>query len=106
MKKKIISLVLTVIMCMLPLTNVLGISVSDVDIPDGPKEAIENVLGVLQNAGLILGTFILVFFGFKYLTSGAGEKAKTKDMMIPFLVGAGIVMLAPSLAKWFWDLKN
>ena len=106
MSKKMFSLMLTIILSVLPLSTVLGIDVGGVSIPEGPNKAIENVLGVLQNSGIILGTFILIFFGFKDLTSSAGEKAKTKDMMIPFFIGAAIVMLAPSLAKWFWDLKN
>ena len=71
-----------------------------------PFDRINSVAGTfmsyLQVAGLIVGIFMLVFAGFKFLTSGAGKKAEAKEQIVPLIIGAAIIILAPSIFKLIW----
>lgn len=68
------------------------------------------VLGAIQWIGFIVGIAMCIWIGIKYLTSGAGKKAEVKSTMIPWLVGAACIALAPTLAsavfKMFAPQKN
>ena len=67
-------------------------------------EGIGKVLGAAQWIGLIVGIGMIIYIGVKYLTAGAGKKAEAKETAIPLLIGAGLVMLAPTIAQWVFHL--
>jgi len=67
------------------------------------SSAIETVLGVAQWIGYIVGIAMVIWCGVKYLTAGAGTKAQVKSTMIPILVGAFLVALAPTIAHWLFN---
>ena len=71
-------------------------------LPSDVIKIVGNVLGAVQAVGIIAAVGMLLYAGFKFLTAGAGEKAKAKDMLVPFAVGAGLVALAPAIANWVW----
>lgn len=111
MKKRIVSLFLALVMCVMPIsvcfaTEGAGSKIDwnggDVGLPDGADTMAVNVFGAIKAVAMIVAVFLVVFFGIKYLTAGAGDKAKTKEMMVPFLIGAGLIMLAPNIVEWVW----
>ena len=109
MKKKVILILTVLVVALFALGTVFAWELTPnntVTMPGDSQPFIEKILGALQNAGMIVGTFILVFFGFKYLTAGATEKAKTKEMMAPFLIGAAVIILAPAIANWIWEFAK
>lgn len=63
-----------------------------------------KVLEILQVAGIIIGTIILVVLGLKYMMGSLEEKAEYKKTMIPYLVGAVIIFAGPMLAKGIFTL--
>ena len=67
------------------------------------KDAVETILGVAQWIGFIVGIAMIIWVGVKYLTAGAGTKAEVKSTMIPILVGAFLVALAPTVAHWLFN---
>ena len=67
------------------------------------KDAVETILGVAQWIGFIVGIAMIIWVGVKYLTAGAGTKAQVKSTMIPILVGAFLVALAPTIAHWLFN---
>ncbi len=73
-------------------------------IPPEVTTGIGKVLGAAQWIGVIVGTGMIIYIGVKYLTAGAGKKAEAKETAIPLLIGAGLVMLAPTVAKWVFEL--
>ena len=75
-------------------------------LPSGVGTMAANVFAAIKAACFIVAVFLLVFFGIKYLTAGAGEKAKTKEMLVPFLIGVAILMLAPTLVEWIWGFLS
>ena len=86
------------------MTNVAlaDITASKQALPSDVITIVGNVLGAVQAVGIIAAVGMLLFAGFKFLTAGAGEKAKAKDMLVPFAIGAGLVALAPAIANWIW----
>ena len=65
----------------------------------GMTTTINSVLGAAQWIGFIVAIAMLIYVGIKYLTSGAGKKAEAKETLIPMLIGAVLVVLAPTIAK-------
>ena len=70
----------------------------------GVSNAVSSILGAAQWIGFIVGIAMIIWVGVKYLTSGAGKKAEVKSTMIPILVGAALVALAPTLAGWLFNM--
>ena len=70
----------------------------------GLTGAVGKILGAAQWIGFIVGTAMIIYIGIKYLTAGAGQKAEVKSTMVPLLVGAVLVMLAPTIAHWIFGL--
>lgn len=63
-----------------------------------------NILDILQVIGIIAGAIILVVLGLKYMMGSLEEKAEYKKTMIPFVVGAIVVMAAPTLTKGIFTM--
>ncbi len=70
----------------------------------GLSNSVSTVLGVAQWVGLIAGVVMVIWIGVKYITAGAGGKAEVKSTMIPWLVGAALVALAPTIANAVFSL--
>lgn len=58
-----------------------------------------KIIGILQTLGIVLSVVILVVLGIKYMMGSAEEKAEYKKTMIPYLVGAAFIFLAPTIAN-------
>lgn len=59
-----------------------------------------TILGVIRYIGIIVAVAMVMYVGIKYLTSGAGKKAEAKETMVPVLIGAALLALAPSVVIW------
>ena len=70
----------------------------------GVSNAVSSILGAAQWIGFIVGIAMIIWVGVKYLTAGAGQKAEVKSTMIPILVGAALVALAPTVAGWLFNM--
>lgn len=57
-----------------------------------------GVLGVMQWGGYIIAIGMLIWVGIKYVTAGAGEKAKAKETLVPIVIGAVLIAAAVSIA--------
>ena len=117
MKKsiKIFSVLMMAIMMIMVATPVFA-AVNASGVIDGVDKAIDytddtdvtarigNIIGFLQWIGIAAGVVILVIFGLKYMMGSLEEKAEYKKTMIPFIVGAVVLMLAPQLAKLIFNI--
>ena len=71
----------------------------------GPIQTpVQSVLGVIQVIGFVVAIVMVMYVGIKYLAAGAGQKAEVKSTMVPMLVGAAMVGLAPTLVKWIFGI--
>ncbi len=74
------------------IVNATGIPVTIPSVsPSQPNINANAILGVVQWIGYIIGIGMFMWVGIKYLLSGAGEKAKAKETLIPLLIGAIMV---------------
>lgn len=102
MYKKYISLsvviiaILTVFMCPVTMAtssvtsfiNISNITPDDDGIMSGK---IGPLMGTLQWIGYIVAIGMLIWVGIKYVMSGASEKAKAKETLVPLVFGAVLV---------------
>ena len=66
----------------------------------------KRIVGILQTVGIVLSVVILVVLGIKYMMGSAEEKAEYKKTMIPYLVGAAFIFLAPTIANIVYGFFN
>lgn len=59
----------------------------------------QNLMGVIQVAGVVIAVIILMILGIKYMMGSAEEKAEYKKTMIPYLVGAILIFAASTIAN-------
>lgn len=59
----------------------------------------QNLMGVIQVAGIVIAVIILMVLGIKYMMGSAEEKAEYKKTMIPYLVGAILIFAASTIAN-------
>ena len=69
-------------------------------INNGGKLAdIGNVLiGGIQLVGIIISVVVLIILGIKYMMGSAEEKAEYKKTLLPYVIGAGLVFAASTIA--------
>ena len=116
--KKILVFMLTAVMMLAVLGTTVFAAPTDVvntmkgTMVDGEETATPlaelggKILGILQVAGVIIGTIILVVLGFKYMMGSLEEKAEYKKTMIPYVVGAVIIMAGPTIASGVFTLVS
>ena len=58
-----------------------------------------NIVKILQTAGVVLSVVILIVLGIKYMAGSAEEKADYKKSMMPYVIGAALIFAASALAQ-------
>lgn len=66
---------------------------------DGASDVVSTGLGTLQWIGYLISIGMVIWVGIRYLLSGAGEKAKAKETLIPLVVGAFLIASATTIAS-------
>ncbi len=62
-----------------------------------------GVLGVIQWVGYIIAIGMIIWVGIKYVMSGAGEKAKAKETLVPIVIGAVLIAGAATIAQFVFN---
>lgn len=105
---KILTFVSTILLVVsLGASTVLGLTPSEMTgtAPTGTeiKDLGNKIIGILQTIGIVLSVVILVILGIKYMMGSAEEKADYKKTMIPYIVGAVFIFLAPTIANMVYN---
>lgn len=56
-----------------------------------------TIIGIIQAVGSIIAVIVLLILGIKYMMGSAEEKAEYKKTMLPYLIGAVILLLASNI---------
>lgn len=116
MKKsiKIVSILMIAMMLIMVSTSVFAVNPGDAigqvegEIAYGGNQdfsaKVGKIIGFLQWAGAIAGVLIITIFGIKYMMGSLEEKAEYKKSMIPFIVGAVVLIAAPQIAKLIFSI--
>ena len=68
------------------------------------KEKAGVILGFINLIGIAISVIVLALIGIKYMLGSLEEKAEYKKTMIPYLVGAVLIFLAPTIANTVYTL--
>ena len=69
----------------------------------GAQESISTILGIVQMVGIAIAIAMIMYVGIKFMSSSYGKKADAKETLIPVLIGAALLALAPTIVKWVFD---
>ncbi len=56
-----------------------------------------KIIGIIQAVGSVIAVVVLLILGIKYMMGSAEEKAEYKKTMLPYLIGAVILLLASNI---------
>lgn len=65
-----------------------------------------KILGIIQNIGIFLGVIVICIIGIKYMLGSVEEKAQYKETMIPFIVGAILLMIFPTIVNVIYNFAK
>lgn len=71
----------------------------------GIAKTINNVIGLLQLAGTGISVIVVTMLGIKYLIASPSEKADTKKMIMPILIGCILLFGAVNLVALVADFS-
>ena len=112
MKKRIMSLLLAVMMCLTPMSVALAgenawkdtFKPSNQGDIGGMTTTVNKVLGAIQTIGYVVAIVMVMYVGIKYLTAGASKKAEVKETLVPILVGAVLIVAATTIVSWLFTI--
>ena len=103
---KIATVIATILMLVLVGSNVVyGLTPTDLKANTSATGTTEiqnfggNIMGVINVVGVVVAVVVLMVIGIKYMMGSAEEKAEYKKTMIPYIVGAVLVLGASSIVK-------
>ena len=106
---KVFSIVTVAVMLLAAISNVvLAIDPSQItgqtgtDAADKVQTVGENILGVVQTVGTIAAIVTLIILGIKYMMGSAEEKAEYKKTLMPYVIGAVLVLAAANIVGWIF----
>ena len=71
---------------------------SDVD-TSGISKIGNQIITIITTIGIVVSVIVLVVLGIKYMMGSAEEKAEYKKTLMPYVIGAGLVFAASSIAQ-------
>ncbi|MBR3163167.1 MAG: TrbC/VirB2 family protein [Clostridia bacterium] len=109
---KILTTVTLVLMLIMTATNVFAITPKDVTPSatqaDNDIQAFGGkILSAITTTGIVLSVIVLAVIGIKYMLGSAEEKAEYKKTLMPYIVGAGLIFGASTIATIVYNfMKN
>lgn len=108
-KKVIVAAILAILTIALCVTPVFAVPIGgvDVQIDTANANALNGtgaiVLGYIRVVGTFISVGVLMFLGIKYMTASASEKADVKKSIIPYIIGATVLLLASNIVPLIVD---
>jgi len=62
-----------------------------------------NIIGIVQTVGTVVAIVTLIILGIKYMMGSAEEKAEYKKTLVPYVIGAVIVLAASNMIAWIFE---
>lgn len=109
---KILTTVTLALMLIMTVTNVFALTPSEVTASTTQADNdIMNfggkILSAITTTGIVLSVIVLAVIGIKYMLGSAEEKAEYKKTLMPYLVGAGLIFGASTIAQIVYNfMKN
>lgn len=108
---KILTTVTLVLMLIMTATNVFALEPGSVTPKDTPadKEITDfggRILSAVTTTGIVLSVIVLAVIGIKYMLGSAEEKAEYKKTLMPYIIGAGLIFGASTIAQIVYNFMK
>ena len=68
------------------------------------EEILNKIIGLMQVAGTGIALVVITLLGIKYMLASPSEKADTKKMIMPILIGCILLFAAVNIVSTILDL--
>jgi len=65
-----------------------------------------QILGIVRTVGTIAAIITLIILGIKYMMGSAEEKAEYKKTLMPYIIGAVLVLAAVNIVTWVFNAAS
>lgn len=118
--KKTVRIISTILLTIMLVTSIAGVVFAAPDIDktigdiDGAKAGdttkVTNIGGkiinIIQVVGIVVAIAVVLIIGIKYMTSSVEQKAEYKKVMIPYIIGAVLLVAGTSIVKVIFNTIN
>jgi len=64
----------------------------------------QEILGIIRNIGVAVGVIAISIIGLRYMFASVEEKAEYKQTMIPFMIGAILLIAGTTLVNYIYQI--
>ena len=118
--KKTVRIISTILLTIMLVTSISGVVFAAPDIDktigdiDGAKAGdttkVTNIGGkiinIIQVVGIVVAIAVVLIIGIKYMTGSVEQKAEYKKVMIPYIIGAVLLVAGTSIVKVIFNTIN
>ena len=118
--KETVRIISTILLTIMLVTSIAGVVFAAPDIDktigdiDGAKAGdttkVTNIGGkiinIIQVVGIVVAIAVVLIIGIKYMTGSVEQKAEYKKVMIPYIIGAVLLVAGTSIVKVIFNTIN
>ena len=111
--KKTVRIISTILLTIMLVTSIAGVVFAAPDIDktigdiDGAKAGDTTkvttiggkIINIIQVVGIVVAIAVVLIIGIKYMTGSVEQKAEYKKVMIPYIIGAVLLVAGTSIVK-------
>ena len=114
--KKTVRIISTILLTIMLVTSIAGVVFAAPDIDktigdiDGAKAGdttkVTTIGGKIIVVGIVVAIAVVLIIGIKYMTGSVEQKAEYKKVMIPYIIGAVLLVAGTSIVKVIFNTIN
>lgn len=118
--KKTVRIISTILLTIMLVTSIAGVVFAAPDIDktigdiDGAKAGDTTkvttiggkIINIIQVGGIVVAIAVVLIIGIKYMTGSVEQKAEYKKVMIPYIIGAVLLVAGTSIVKVIFNTIN
>ena len=118
--KKTVRIISTILLTIMLVTSIAGVVFAAPDIDktigdiDGAKAGDTTkvttiggkIINIIQVVGIVVAIAVVLIIGIKYMTGSVEQKAENKKVMIPYIIGAVLLVAGTSIVKVIFNTIN
>ena len=118
--KKTVRIISTILLTIMLVTSIAGVVFAAPDIDktigdiDGAKAGDTTkvttiggkIINIVQVVGIVVAIAVVLIIGIKYMTGSVEQKAEYKKVMIPYIIGAVLLVAGTSIVKVIFNTIN
>ena len=107
-KRIIIVISVIFIILLFFMNNVYGFGINDLTGTEHEvatlKSTGNSIVKVISTIGVVISVVMLIILGIKYMMGSVEEKAEYKKTLMPYVIGAGLVFAASTIAQIIYNI--